>query len=110
GGGLRANRQPVDDRQVADDLAGEAVGEVVVGGVLVQVDQRQNRYRNGRVLAPQPPPAHRRQGDYQAGKRGAEPKPDTEPPGTLRAGSGRFARSLRAVNDWNIAALWQLDD
>src|SRR5215831_2764607 len=40
GGGLRANRQAVNDRQVAYELAGQAVSEVLISGVLVQVEQR----------------------------------------------------------------------
>jgi len=38
-GGLRPHRQPVDKGQVADDLARQPIGEVIIGWILVQINQ-----------------------------------------------------------------------
>ena len=66
GRGLGANGQTLNDGQVADDLAGEAIGKVVVGGVLIQVDQGQDCDRNRRGLVMGPPPGGGRQGQREA--------------------------------------------
>jgi hypothetical protein len=59
---LGAYRQPVNDGQVADNLVGEAVGEVIIGRILAHAGQGQNRYGDRSVLALNPPPAHDCQG------------------------------------------------
>ena len=76
----------------ADQLVCEAVGEVLVRGVLAQVLQGQNRNRNGGLFVTKVPPS----------QRGHKPKPSR----------GVFPLNTGLVNPTKyrrVAALWQLD-
>ena len=82
--GLRPYRQPIDKGQIADNLVGEAVGEVVVGWIMAQIRQGQNRDRDRRLLAFKPPPT-------QSARRKATPASASRPK-RFPGGGELFAR------------------
>ena len=75
---MGAHGQSIYDGQVADNLVGKTVGEVIVGGILAQVGQGQNRDGDGRALVPNPPPAGGRRSDHNSSNSASNPRP----PGT----------------------------
>src|SRR5262249_55413493 len=106
GRGLGAYDQPVDNRQVADDFVSDAVGEVVVGWILAQVGQRQDRDWYREVSVCEAPPSHDGRNDYECAERGQDSEPRTH--------SGRGVRGLGRrfylTEFRRVAALGQLDN
>src|SRR5262249_15544591 len=53
---LGARGKPIDDREIANDFAGQTVGKVAAGGILAQVNEGQSSDRNWRASVVAPPP------------------------------------------------------
>ena len=109
-GSPRTHRQAVDDRQVADEFIGKAIGKVLVGGIVAGVLQGQNCNRNRCAPVLTLPPDDR-QPNNEAGKPERDPKPGAKPRRqTVRAGRDYLALLLNLAEAGHVPALWQFDN